>query len=139
VAEPGPSAGDRDGEVEGGPGLAGLLLGGEHAVGVGRPQALDEPAGFAGGGNPGRDLPEELTASSLAGSAGRRARLVGRRLTTAYVPAALLPGWVRAAAAVNPYSHVVDADRAAMAAVAVVVALTQMAAARRFAGLVHRD
>jgi ABC-2 type transport system permease protein len=73
-------------------------------------------------------------------------------LSTAYVPAALLPGWVRAAAAANPYSHVVDAVRAAMAgtlggarlatavaAVAVAVALTQMAAARRFAGLVHRD
>jgi ABC-2 type transport system permease protein len=73
-------------------------------------------------------------------------------LSTAYIPAALLPGWVRAAAAVNPYSHVVDAVRAAMAgtlgagrlaaavtAVAVAVALTQLAAARRFAGLVHRD
>jgi ABC-2 type transport system permease protein len=35
-------------------------------------------------------------------------------LSTAYVPAALLPGWVRAAAAVNPYRHVVDAVRAAM-------------------------
>jgi ABC-2 type transport system permease protein len=73
-------------------------------------------------------------------------------LSTAYVPAALLPGWVRAAAAANPYSHVVDAVRAAMAgtlgaarlatavaAVAIAVALTQVAAARRFAGLVHRD
>ena len=68
------------------------------------------------------------------------------------LPAELLPGWVRAAAAVNPYSHVVDAVRAAMAgtldagrlaaglaAVAAVVALTQLAAARRFTGLVHRD
>jgi ABC-2 type transport system permease protein len=73
-------------------------------------------------------------------------------LSTAYVPAELLPGWVRATAAVNPYSHVVDAVRAAMAgtlgagrlaaglaAVAAAVALTQLAAARRFAGLVHRD
>jgi ABC-2 type transport system permease protein len=73
-------------------------------------------------------------------------------LSTAYIPAALLPGWVRGAAAVNPYSHVVDAVRATMAgtlgagrfaaavtAVAVAVALTQLAAARRFAGLVHRD
>ena len=73
-------------------------------------------------------------------------------LSTAYVPAELLPGWVRAAAAVNPYSHVVDAVRAAMAgtldagrlaaglaAVAAAVALTQLAAARRFTGLVHRD
>jgi ABC-type multidrug transport system permease subunit len=34
-------------------------------------------------------------------------------LSTAYVPAELLPGWVRAAAAVNPYRHVVDAVRAA--------------------------
>jgi ABC-type multidrug transport system permease subunit len=72
--------------------------------------------------------------------------------STAYVPAELLPGWVRATAAVNPYSHVVDAVRAAMAgtlhagrlttglaAVAATVALTQLAAARRFAGLVHRD
>jgi hypothetical protein len=61
-------------------------------------------------------------------------------------------GWVRAAAAVNPYSHVVDSVRAAMAgtldggqlaaglvAVTAVVALTQVAAARRFAGLVHHD
>jgi ABC-2 type transport system permease protein len=32
-------------------------------------------------------------------------------LSTAYVPAELLPGWVRAAAAVNPYRHVVDAVR----------------------------
>jgi ABC-2 type transport system permease protein len=73
-------------------------------------------------------------------------------LSTAYVPSELLPGWVRAAAAVNPYSHVVDAVRAAMAgtlgagrlaaglaAVAAAVALTQLAAARRFAGLVDRD
>jgi ABC-2 type transport system permease protein len=73
-------------------------------------------------------------------------------LSTAYVPAELLPAWVQAAATVNPYSHVVDAVRAAMAgtldagqlaaglaAVATAVALTQLAAARRFAGLVHRD
>jgi ABC-2 type transport system permease protein len=73
-------------------------------------------------------------------------------LSTAYVPTELLPGWVRAAAAANPYSHVVDAVRAAMAgtlhagrlttglvAVAATVALTQLAAARRFTGLVHRD
>jgi hypothetical protein len=73
-------------------------------------------------------------------------------LSTAYVPAELLPGWVRSAAAVNPYSHVVDTVRAAMtgtldagqlaaglAAVVAAVTLTQVAAARRFAGLVHRD
>jgi ABC-2 type transport system permease protein len=73
-------------------------------------------------------------------------------LSTAYVPAGLLPGWVRTAAAVNPYSHVVDTVRAAMAgtlhasqlavglaAVTAAVVLTQLAAARRFAGLVHRD
>ena len=73
-------------------------------------------------------------------------------LSTAYVPAALLPGWVQAAAAVNPYSHVVDTVRAAMAgtlgagqltaglaAVTIAVALTQVVAARRFAGLVHHD
>ena len=73
-------------------------------------------------------------------------------LSTAYVPAELLPGWVRAAAAVNPYRHVVDAVRAAMAgtldagqltaamtAVAAAVALTQLAAARRFASLVRHD
>ena len=72
-------------------------------------------------------------------------------LSTAYVPAELLPGWARGAA-VNPYSHVVDAVRAAMTgtlyagqlatavvAVSAAVALTQLAAARRFAGLVHRD
>jgi ABC-2 type transport system permease protein len=71
-------------------------------------------------------------------------------LSTAYIPADLLPGWVRTAAALNPYSHVVDTVRAAMAgtldagqltaglaAVAGAVALTQIAAARRFAGLVH--
>ena len=70
-------------------------------------------------------------------------------LSTAYVPAGLLPGWVQAA---DPYSHVVDSVRAAMAgtldagqlvagvaAVAAAVTLTQLAAARRFAGLVHRD
>ena len=57
VVQPGLSGGDRDGEVEGGPGLAGLLLGGEDPVGVGRPQALDEPAGFAGRRDPGGDLP----------------------------------------------------------------------------------
>ena len=52
----------------------------------------------------------------------------------------------------NPYSHVVDTVRAAMAgtldagqltaglaAVAGAVALTQIVAARRFAGLVHND
>ena len=73
-------------------------------------------------------------------------------LSTAYVPADLVPGWVRAAAVVNPYSHVVDAVRAAMAgtldggqlaaglaAVAAAVVLTQVGAARRFAGLVHHD
>jgi ABC-2 type transport system permease protein len=73
-------------------------------------------------------------------------------LSTAYVPAELLPGWVRAAAAVNPYRHEVDAVRAAMAgtldagqltaamtAVAAAVALTQLAAARRFASLVRHD
>lgn len=73
-------------------------------------------------------------------------------LSTAYVPSQLVPGWVRAAAAVNPYSHVVDSVRAAMAgtldggqlaaglaAVTAVVVLTQVAAARRFAGLVHHD
>jgi hypothetical protein len=56
------------------------------------------------------------------------------------------------AVAVNPYSHVVDSVRAAMAgtldagqlaaglvAVTGVVVLTQVAAARRFAGLVHHD
>ena len=37
VVEPGPSGGDRDGEVEGGPGLAGLLLGGQDPVGIGGP------------------------------------------------------------------------------------------------------
>ena len=73
-------------------------------------------------------------------------------LSTAYVPAELLPGWVRAAAAVNSYRHVVDAVRAAMAgtldagqltaamtAVAAAVARTQLAAARRFASLVRHD
>jgi ABC-2 type transport system permease protein len=73
-------------------------------------------------------------------------------LSTAYVPAELLPGWVRSAAAVNPYTHVVDTVRAAidrtldagqlaagLAAVVAAVALTQLAATRRFAGLVHRD
>jgi len=73
-------------------------------------------------------------------------------LSTAYVPSQLVPGWVRAAAAVNPYSHVVDSVRAAMAgtldggqlaagmaAVTAVVVLTQVPAARRFAGLVHHD
>jgi ABC-2 type transport system permease protein len=71
-------------------------------------------------------------------------------LSTAYAPTELLPGWVRTAAALNPYSHVVDTVRAAMAgtldagqlaagltAVAAAVALTQLAAARRFAGLVQ--
>jgi hypothetical protein len=58
VVEPGLSGGDGDGEVEGGPGLAGLLLGGQDPIGIGRPQALDEPAGFAGGGDPSHDLPE---------------------------------------------------------------------------------
>ena len=57
VVQPGPPGGDRDGQVEGGPGLAGLLLGGQHPVGVGRPEALDEPAGLPGRGDPGRDLP----------------------------------------------------------------------------------
>jgi hypothetical protein len=59
---------------------------------------------------------------------------------------------VPSAAAVNPYSHVADTVRAAMtgtldagqlaaglAAVVAAVALTQLAAARGFAGLVHRD
>jgi hypothetical protein len=57
VLHPGPARGDRDGQVEGGPGLAGLLLGGQHPVGVGRPQPLDQPAGLSCGGDPGRDLP----------------------------------------------------------------------------------
>jgi hypothetical protein len=57
VVQPGLPGGGGDGEVEGGPGLAGLFLGGQDPVGVGRPEALDEPAGFAGGGDSGRDFP----------------------------------------------------------------------------------
>ena len=67
MVEPGPPGGDRDGQVEGGPGLAGLLLGGEHPVGVGRPQPLDEPAGLPRRGDPGGDLPE-----GADGQLGRR-------------------------------------------------------------------
>jgi hypothetical protein len=73
-------------------------------------------------------------------------------LSTAHVPAELLPGLVASAAAVNPYSHMVDTVPAArtgtldagqlaagLAAVTAAVALTQLAATRRFAGLLHRD
>jgi hypothetical protein len=38
VVQPRPPAGDRDSQVESGPGLAGLLLSGQDRVGVGRPQ-----------------------------------------------------------------------------------------------------
>ena len=69
-------------------------------------------------------------------------------LSTAYVPAELLPGWVRSAAAVNPYTHVVDTIRAAMtgtldagqlAAVVAAVALTQLAAPAASPASSHRD
>jgi hypothetical protein len=45
VAEPGAAGGDRDGQVQDGPGLAGLVLGGEDAVGVAWPHALISQAG----------------------------------------------------------------------------------------------
>jgi hypothetical protein len=58
VVEPEPPGGHAHGEVEGGPGLAGLLLSGQDPVGVGRPQPLDQPARLPRRGDPGRDLPE---------------------------------------------------------------------------------
>jgi ABC-2 type transport system permease protein len=73
-------------------------------------------------------------------------------LSTAYVPRDLLPQWVRLAAAVNPYTYVVEGVRdfmagrgdlstfaAAASAALVVIALTQLAAARRFRRLVVAD
>ena len=83
VVQPGLPGGDGDGQVEGGPGLAGLLLGGQDPVGVGRPQALDEPAGLAGRGDPGRDLPVGAD-GQLGRGQGRAAGPAGagRRVTT---------------------------------------------------------
>jgi len=60
AAEPGVPGGDAYGQVERGPGLAGLVLCGQHPVGVGGPQALDQPGGWAGGVDPGDDLGQVL-------------------------------------------------------------------------------
>lgn len=73
-------------------------------------------------------------------------------LSTAYAPKTLLPGWLRWAADINPYSRVVDGVRMfatgqfsagrlglAVAAAAGVLALVQLGAARAFAALVHTD
>jgi ABC-2 type transport system permease protein len=71
-------------------------------------------------------------------------------LSTAYIPRDLAPPWVERVASFNPYSHVVDGIRmfvsshwdgstflAAVAGAVVLILLTQVAAARRFAALVH--
>jgi ABC-2 type transport system permease protein len=73
-------------------------------------------------------------------------------LSTAYIPRDLAPGWVQGAASLNPYSYVVDGIRmfttsdfqwttlgAALLGGLVMILLTQVAAARRFAALVHAD
>lgn len=73
-------------------------------------------------------------------------------LSTAYIPRALAPEWVERVASFNPYTHVIDGIRmfmsshwqsstlfAAIAGAAVMVLLTQVAAARRFAALVRAD
>jgi hypothetical protein len=57
VVQPGPPGGDRDGQIQGGPGLAGLLLGSQHPVGIRRPDPLHQPTRLAGCGDPGGDLP----------------------------------------------------------------------------------
>ena len=73
-------------------------------------------------------------------------------LSSAYIPRSLAPHWVRVAAAINPYTHVVDAARHFMAGTAhwsdlagallaggALIALTQLGAARAFARLVRAD
>jgi ABC-2 type transport system permease protein len=73
-------------------------------------------------------------------------------LSTAYVPSNIAPAWVERVASVNPYSHVVDGIRmfftghfdegkllAAIAGTLLMILLTQAAAAKRFAALVHAD
>lgn len=73
-------------------------------------------------------------------------------LSTAYVPRALAPGWIRAVSAVNPYTHAVNAVRdsingtahatglaAALIAGIALIALTQAGASRAFAQLTARD
>lgn len=73
-------------------------------------------------------------------------------LSTAYIPRDLLPGWVQSVTWFNPYSRVVDGVRgllagdatagvlaAAIISTSVVIALTQIGAARRFAAAVGAD
>jgi ABC-2 type transport system permease protein len=73
-------------------------------------------------------------------------------ISTAYVPANLAPSWMRTAAKANPYTHLVNASRHFMngtgswsslgigvLAGLLLVALTQLGAARAFAGLVTEN
>lgn len=73
-------------------------------------------------------------------------------LSTAYIPGDLAPSWVENVARVNPYSYVVDGVRmfvsghwsatvllSAIGGALVMILLTQVAAARRFATLVRSD
>ena len=73
-------------------------------------------------------------------------------LSTVFVPREQMPGWIAAVSRVNPYSYVVDGVRgfmtagfswrvfgAALLACVVAIGLTQVKAARLFAGLVRAD
>jgi ABC-2 type transport system permease protein len=73
-------------------------------------------------------------------------------LSTAYIPRDLAPTWVERVASFNPYSYVVDGIRmftsshfdagifwAAITGALVMILLTQIGAARRFAAFVHAD
>ena len=73
-------------------------------------------------------------------------------LSTVFVPRAQMPGWIQVVSRGNPYSYVVDGVRgfmtagfswavfaAAIAAALATIALTQIKAAKLFAGLVKAD
>jgi ABC-2 type transport system permease protein len=73
-------------------------------------------------------------------------------LSTVFVPRAQMPGWIQMVSRGNPYSYVVDGVRgfmtanfswvvftAAITASLVTIALTQIKAAKLFAGLVKAD
>ena len=77
VAEPGHPGGDRAGQVQHGPGLAGLVLGREHPVGVPGPHALDQPGRRAGGRDAGQHRGQVLDHQPPPRRAGQPARAGG--------------------------------------------------------------
>ena len=73
-------------------------------------------------------------------------------LSTAFVPRLLMPGWIKVASRLNPYTYVIEATRqfvtgnlvwstvgAGIAAAAILLVVTQIGVARSFSALVARE